>query len=181
MLAFDLTSIIRTVVIGILSYTALIILLRLSGKRTLSKMNAFDLIVTVALGSSLATMLLSSDSFFDGLAAFTTLIGLQFVITWLSIRSEKFHNFVKAQPQLLLFEGEFIEQSLVKERVTKAEIKAAIRSQGISQLEDVEAVVLETDGSLTTLQRVHGKLATTLQGVNTSSKAESLARKSQLG
>ncbi|MEZ6111860.1 MAG: hypothetical protein R3C99_12705 [Pirellulaceae bacterium] len=54
-------SLFRTLVMGVLAYVCLIILLRVSGKRTLSKMNAFDLIVTVALGSTLATVLLSKD------------------------------------------------------------------------------------------------------------------------
>ncbi len=51
----------RTVVVGVLAYLALVLLLRVSGKRTLSKMNAFDLVVTVALGSTLATVLLSTS------------------------------------------------------------------------------------------------------------------------
>ena len=49
----------RTLILGFMSYVGLVILLRASGKRALSKMNAFDLIVTVALGSTLATVLLS--------------------------------------------------------------------------------------------------------------------------
>ena len=55
------TSIFRTLIIGVLAYVGLILMLRVSGKRTLSKMNAFDLIVTVALGSTLATVLLTKS------------------------------------------------------------------------------------------------------------------------
>ena len=51
----------RTAVVGILAYVALVLLLRVSGKRTLSSMNAFDLVVTVALGSTLASVFLSSS------------------------------------------------------------------------------------------------------------------------
>ncbi|WP_231362619.1 hypothetical protein [Thioalkalivibrio sp. ALMg9] len=54
-------GLLRTLVVGVLAYVALIVFLRLSGKRTLSKMNAFDLVVTVALGSTLATVLLAKD------------------------------------------------------------------------------------------------------------------------
>ncbi|MDQ3844263.1 MAG: DUF421 domain-containing protein, partial [Bacteroidota bacterium] len=54
-------SIIRTIVITVLAYALLIFLLRTSGKRTLSKMNAFDFIVTVALGSTLATVMLNKN------------------------------------------------------------------------------------------------------------------------
>ncbi len=67
----------RTAVVGVLAYLALVLLLRVSGKRTLSKMNAFDLVVTVALGSTLATVLLSTDvALATGILAFTLLIGL---------------------------------------------------------------------------------------------------------
>ena len=57
----DWNGLLRTLVVGILAYIAIVVLLRVTGKRTLSKMNAFDFIVTVALGSTLATVLLSQD------------------------------------------------------------------------------------------------------------------------
>lgn len=66
----------RVLVIGSAAYVALIALLRISGKRTLSKLNAFDLVVTVALGSTLATILLSKDvALAEGIAAFVVLVG----------------------------------------------------------------------------------------------------------
>jgi len=73
---------------GVLAYVALVVFLRVSGKRTLSKMNAFDLVVTVALGSTLATVLLSKDvALAEGVLAFALLISLQFVVTWSSVRA----------------------------------------------------------------------------------------------
>lgn len=144
----------RTVLVGILGYVALIVLLRISGKRTLSKMNAFDLVVTVALGSSLATLLLSKDvALAEGIVAFATLIGGQFIITWLSVRSARFRKFVKSEPTLLFHRGKFLSAALKTERVSRAEVLAAIRSQGIFDLDRVEAVVLETDGSFTTVRK----------------------------
>lgn len=80
-------SILRTACLGVLAYVTLVLMLRLSGKRTLSKMNAFDFVATVALGSTLASTLLSKDaSLAQGAAAFGVLILLQFVVTWLSVR-----------------------------------------------------------------------------------------------
>ena len=74
----DASSLLRVVIVGTLAYSSLVLLLRVSGKRTLSKMNAFDLVVTVAIGSTLATVLLSKDvALADGVVAFTLLIGLQ--------------------------------------------------------------------------------------------------------
>ena len=96
----------RTLSVGVLAYLALIILLRISGKRTLSKLNAFDLVVTVALGSTLATILLSKDvALAEGVLAFAVLIALQFSITWLSVRSKTISRLVKAEPNPALLPG----------------------------------------------------------------------------
>ena len=75
-------GLVRVALVGVLAYSALVLLLRVSGKRTLSKMNAFDLIVTVALGSTLASIITSKDvALAEGMVAFVVLIGLQFVLT----------------------------------------------------------------------------------------------------
>ena len=144
----------RLLVVGVLAYVSLIVLLRVTGKRTLSKLNAFDLIVTVALGSTLATVLLSKDvALIDGVAAFALLIGLQFVITWLSVRSTTVSRLVKATPTLLLYRGEILHDSLRRTRVVEAEVLAALRESGYGSPEKVEAVVLETDGTFSVIKR----------------------------
>lgn len=90
------------ILVGTLAYIALILMLRLSGKRTLSKMNAFDLVVTVALGSTLATTLLSKDvALGEGVAAIATLILLQYSVAWLSVRSSTVSRLVTPEPALL--------------------------------------------------------------------------------
>lgn len=150
----------RVVIVGALAYVGLVVLLRVSGKRTLSKMNAFDLVVTVALGSTLATILLSSDvALAEGLVAFALLIGMQLTITWLSVRFRTVRRLVKAEPTLLLHRSELLREAMRRERVTEAEVLAAVRAQGISSLEQVEAVVLETDGSFTTVRRADDRAA----------------------
>jgi uncharacterized membrane protein YcaP (DUF421 family) len=143
----------RTLVVGALSYAALVVLLRVSGKRTLSKMNAFDLVVTVALGSTLASALTSRDvSLAQGVAAFALLIGLQLAITWTSVRFARVGALVKAEPRLLVLRGEPLREALRRERVTEAEVHAAVRAAGMDTLEDAEAVVLETDGSFSVVR-----------------------------
>lgn len=144
----------RVLIVGILAYFALILCLRISGKRTLSKWNAFDFVVTIALGSILATQILSKQTpLVEGVIGFSILIGLQYVITKLSIYSKFVRNSVKANPTLLLREGKFIDKALKKQRVTESEIRAAVRAKGIAALEDVAAVVLETDGSFSVLKK----------------------------
>ncbi len=100
----DGNTLVRMLVIGSLAYVALVLLLRIAGKRTLSKWNAFDLVVTVAFGSMLATVLLSKDtSLAQGALAFCLLVALQWSITWLSVRFHVVERMVKGQPRLLLF------------------------------------------------------------------------------
>lgn len=159
------SALLRTLVVGSLAYVALVLLLRFSGKRTLSKWNAFDLVVTVAFGSTLATALLSKDTTpAQGVLAFALLVGLQWSITWLSVRSDTLERWVKAQPRLLLFQGQLLQEALRQERVTESELRAALRAHGITAFEDVEAIVLETDGSFS-VRKEQGKSCSALADV----------------
>jgi uncharacterized membrane protein YcaP (DUF421 family) len=145
-------GLVRVVVVGTLAYVALVVILRISGNRTLSKMNAFDLVVTVALGSTLATVLLSeSVALAEGVLALALLIALQYVATWLSVRSSAVRSVVKSQPVLLLYDGEFLEREMHRQRVLESEVRAAIRASGIASLSAVKAVVLETDGTFSVI------------------------------
>lgn len=154
-------DLVRIPVVGICAYVGLVLLLRVTGKRTLSKMNAFDLIVTVALGSTLATVLLSSDvSLAEGLLAFVVLCGLQYAVAFVSVRSRTFENFVKSEPALLFYRGTFLSQALARERVTQMEILAAVRGKGLPAIDSVDAVVLETDGTFSVIAGAQGNLDT---------------------
>lgn len=153
--------------VSLCAYASLIILVRISGKRTLSRMNAFDLIVTVALGSTLATVLLSKDiALAEGVLALALLILFQFIITWLSVRSKAISRLVKSEPQLLFLRGEFLWEAMKIERVKKDELLQAIRSDGFSDLQEVEAVVLETDGSFSVLKKDPEDKANALSNVD---------------
>lgn len=146
------SDLLRIVVVGSLAYVGLVVILRVTGKRTLTKLNAFDLVVTVALGSTLASVLLSKDSaLVEGLVAFATLIVLQLVVTWASVRSPRFQALVKATPRLLAYRGALIEQAMRDERVSREEVLAAARSSGVDSVDGIGAVVLETDGSLSVM------------------------------
>ena len=146
-------GLLRVLVVGTLAYVALVALLRASGKRTLAKLNAFDLIVTVALGSTLATVLLSkSVALVEGLLAFALLGGLQYGVAWLSVRSPRFSSAVKSEPTLLLHRGRFLHAAMRAQRVTEAEVLAALRGSGAPDPRQAAAVVLETDGSLSVVR-----------------------------
>ncbi|MDG5472253.1 DUF421 domain-containing protein [Jeotgalibacillus sp. ET6] len=152
----------RTILVGVLAYAGLIAVLRISGKRTLSKMNAFDLIVTVALGSTLATILLSKDvALAEGMTAFFVLVGMQYLIAWLSVHSAAVSRLIKSNPELLYYDGNYCRVVMKKERVLEVEILQAARSSGAGSLEEVKAVVLETDGSISVIQKSEEQHAST--------------------
>ena len=148
------SSIGRTALVGIAAYLALVVFLRLSGKRTLAKMNAFDLVVTVALGSTLSTILVSKQvPLADGLVGLAVLIALQFVVAWSSVRFRRVERLVKNPVSLLLYRGEFRDGDMRRQRVTEEEVRSAARSAGIPDLADVAAVLLESDGTFSVIRR----------------------------
>lgn len=149
----------RIIVAAVLAYGWLVLVLRVAGKRSLAKLNAFDLVVTVALGSTLATVLLSKDvPLLEGMLAFAALAALQWVVSRLSISSRWFKRLVRSDPRLLFEQGRYREAAMTDERVTRSEIDAAIRGAGFGRPDAVGAVVLETDGSLSVIAREEGGL-----------------------
>jgi len=131
-------------------------------------MNAFDFIITVALGSTLATAMLSKDTpLAEGLAGLALLVLLQFVVSWVYVRFPAFNKLLKSEPRLLFYQGNFKDQALLEERIEKEELLQAARNQGILSLGQVEAIVLETNGKLSIIKTSDKKSNSTLQNVKT--------------
>lgn len=142
------TDIARIVLVGTAAYAVLVLILRVTGKRTLSQLNAFDFVVTVALGSVLATIVLSGDvSFTEGLMALLLLAGLQLLVATVSARRPRARDVFTSRPVLLLADGQIRHEALRRHRLTPAELRQAVRMQGTGDLSQVKAVVLETNGS----------------------------------
>lgn len=165
----------RTVAVGALAYIGLVLMLRISGKRTLAKLNSFDLVVTVSLGSTLATVLLNKEvALAEGLTAFALLITLQYSVTWLSVRSDFVRRAVRGEPRLLFYGGTFLPDAMKGERVTISEGLQAIRSQGILSLDEIHAVIMETDGTMAIIRQSDPSGRTSLERlVGDSNGAES--------
>lgn len=150
---FDaVADLVRILVVGPLAYVWLLAVVRISGKRTLAQLNAFDFIVTVALGSTLATVLLSNTvSWSEGAVALGLLALLQFVVALISTHVPIVQRAVTSVPTLLLRDGRLLHDALVQERVTEASLRQAVRGAGIGGLESVAAVVLEPNGKLSVI------------------------------
>ncbi|HEX6749809.1 MAG TPA: YetF domain-containing protein [Longimicrobium sp.] len=143
----------RTLLVGLISYATLVVLLRLSGKRAISKMNIFDFVVVVAIGSTLANVITTPDlDLADGLAALFVLVAVQHLISWATAHSHRVEKWVNGEPTLLLYRGQCIETVMKAHRVTKQEVRAAVRMAGLSSLDHAHAVVLETDGVFSVIE-----------------------------
>jgi uncharacterized membrane protein YcaP (DUF421 family) len=154
MLFQNWSGIVRTVLVGTLAYVTLVLFLRISGKRTLAKLNAFDLVVTVALGSTLSAIILQeSIALAEGATALALLILLQFLVTFWSVRWAGFAKAVRAEPALLVRDGCFCEATMKRERITKDEALSAVRAAGGKDIADVNSLILESDGSLSVVLR----------------------------
>ncbi len=162
MFTLDWTNLVKIALLGLMGYVALISLLRISGKRSLSQLNAFDLVVTVSMGSILATIMLDQKvSIFDGIVALLTLLILQWIFTKATKKSKKLDDILTADPSLLFYNGKFCEKALKKERIQKEEIIQSARKDGNLSMDQVKAVILEPNGNLSVLPKdkeVHAEL-----------------------
>jgi uncharacterized membrane protein YcaP (DUF421 family) len=150
-------NVVRTITLSIIGFAALMILLRGSGKRTLSKLNAFDFVFVVAVGSVFASTIISKDiTLIEGVASMTTLIVIQVTLAELAMRFPTVERIINGKPTLLFSRGKFIPRALKKERVTEEEVRGAIRAKGVNRVEDVDAVILENDGSLSVAWEAKG-------------------------
>jgi uncharacterized membrane protein YcaP (DUF421 family) len=159
------SSLARIIVVGLPAYVLLLALLHLAGKHSLAKTNAYGLVVTVALGSALASAVLTKQvTLADGVVAIGLLLGLQYLLSTLISRWSWASGLITQKPVLLVREGRLLEDALEKERVTKSEILAALRQSGIDSIDGVGAVVLESDGSFSVIRTV-GKSPSALEDV----------------
>ncbi len=141
--------VLRIIVVGTLAYGALVALQRISGKRTLSQMNAFDFLITVALGASFGSLLTArSVAFVEAVTAFTLLVTLQFVAATLRQRSRTVEQLLTAAPTVLFYKGNFQRAGMRRERITEDELATAVRQSGFGSFQDVEGIFLEADGML---------------------------------
>ncbi|WP_430908216.1 DUF421 domain-containing protein [Maribacter sp. 2-571] len=132
-------------------YLAVIGLTRLFGKRSFSKMSSFDFAVTIAIGSIIASTLLSSSvSISKGVLGLTSVYVLQWLISYLR-RFKAFQNIVDNEPLLLMEGTKVLWDNLKSANVTEDDLKAKLREANVIELSEVRAVVFETTGDIAVL------------------------------
>ncbi len=143
-----------TVAAGGVVYALIVVLLRTSGKRTLAKLNAFDFVVTIALGSTVASAVVSrSVPLAEAATALVTLVGLQLAVAAAATRWAWVTPVVTSTPSALLVGGELQRASMAANRITEGEVAAAVRKKGFGSFAEIDYVVLETDGSISVIDQ----------------------------
>lgn len=118
-------------------------------------MNAFDFIVTVAIGAAFGRSLTAkSVALAEAITAFALLLILQFVVGWVQLRSPRFERAITNPPSLLYFRDSFLREEMRNQRVTEDELRNAVRKHNGGSLSDVEAIVLETTGEVSVIETV---------------------------
>ncbi len=142
------------ILMSTLMYAALIGILRAFGKRTLTNVNMFDLIITIGYGSALSTIIILQEiSFADGFLVLFMMSLLQVIFSKLQMHSELFTKLVKEKPVFLYYQGNFNEIAIKRQRLQEDDLLAAIRKQGLRSFEQVEAMTLEGDGTLAIMEK----------------------------
>lgn len=142
--------VLRTAVVYLFVVTAL----RLSGKREVGQMSVLELVVILVISDAVQNSMVGDNtSVWGGLVAVTTLLALDFGLKALTRRSRRLREAVEGEPRLLVRDGRLLGRAVRDEGLEEAEVRAAIRSHGLADIEDVRLAVLETDGSISVIPR----------------------------
>jgi len=142
------------VVRAILAFVFVLVLTRVMGRRELSSMQPFDLILLIVLGDLIQQGVTQSDYSFTGLLLTGgTFALLTVVVSYVVFRFRRLRSVFEAEPLVLVEDGKIIEGNLRRERMTPEEVAAEARLQQIPSLEGVRWAVLESNGKISFIPR----------------------------
>jgi uncharacterized membrane protein YcaP (DUF421 family) len=143
---------------GVVVYTAIIILLRLGGKRQVGQMGAGEFVAILLISNAVQNSMNGGDnSISGGLILAAVIIGLSLFVAWATFKSKKVEHLVQGVPTLLIHNGKVIKKNLDKELLSERELKAALRRQGISEISEIHVAILESDGFISVVRVGEGK------------------------
>jgi Predicted membrane protein len=144
----------RVLLVSASMFVLIVLMLRVVGQQALAKMSGFDLVFTVTLGSVVANVAVTRTiPLLDAVVAIFAVLLLQETTRWLQARNLRVHHLVRQPPALLLWDGKLLEQKLRDSSVSADEVRAAIRSKGLSSLSEVRAVLLENNGEFSVIPK----------------------------
>ena len=150
-------AILRGAILGSIALLWVILVVRLVGLRTFSKMTAFDFVVTLATGSLLAAAatVTSWTALVQALSAIVTLLIAQVLLAIFRRRSRRFQLLLENDPIMLMFDGKILEGALAETRVSESDILNKLRGANIKDMAQVQSMVLESTGDISILSGRH--------------------------
>jgi len=132
----------------VLVYAALVVLLRVFGKRELAQLNPFDLVVLLSLSNTVQNAIIGDDNTLaGGLVGAVSLLGVNYFVVRFMFRHRRLDQMLEGEPTTLIENGKVCEGALARELLTVGELQTVAHRQGFKNLEDVECCVLEPGGS----------------------------------
>ncbi len=141
--------VVRTAVV----YLALLLGLRLTGKRSVGQMTPNDFILLLLLANAVQNAMTGPDtSLQGGMVAAGTLFAANLVVGWIGRRNQSIGRIIEGTPTILIRHGQIITQSLAKEGISREDLLRALREHGVNTVEEVRSAILEVDGSVSVIK-----------------------------
>ena len=137
------------IVRGVVVYAFLLVLLRITGKRQVGQLAPFDLVLLLVLSNAVQNSMIGTDnSLSGGLLSATTLVALNFVISYATYRSKRLEAIIEGHPEVLIHNGMLYHAVMAKAQLTQHELNAALRQAGCLTVDEVHSAILENNGSI---------------------------------
>jgi uncharacterized membrane protein YcaP (DUF421 family) len=139
---------------AIVLYAFVVFVMRVIGRRELSSMTPFDLVLLIVLGDAIQQGLTQDDYSVTGaILAVATIATLQVFTSYLSYRSKKARTVLEGEPIVLIDHGQIVDRNLKRERMTEDEVAEEMRQQQIASLDEVEWAIIEANGSISFIKK----------------------------
>ena len=152
MWAIDLPHWWEFIVRAVVVYVFLLVLLRLTGKRQVGQLAPFDLVLLLVLSNAVQNSMSGGDnSITGGMILATTLVMLNFGVSWLTYRSKSLEALIEGRPVIIVHDGKIDHLAMRKVQMTNHELEASLRAEGCAGPEQVRFAVLENNGHVTVI------------------------------
>ncbi len=139
---------------AIVLYAFVVFVMRVIGRRELSSMTPFDLVLLIVLGDAIQQGLTQDDYSVTGaILAVATIATLQVFTSYVSYRSKKARTVLEGEPIVLIDHGQIVERNLKRERMTEDEVAEEMRRQQIASLDDVDWAIVEANGAISFIKK----------------------------
>lgn len=142
---------------GVVIYTLVMVLMRMSGKRAVGQFTPFDLVLLILIGNAVQNGINGGDNSLTGaLVMASTLIVLNYLVAWATSRNRRIEVLVEGVPVVVARDGKVFHDVLRRELVSRDDFEEAMRNNGVRHHREIEIALLETNGKLSFIKRADG-------------------------